>query len=126
MLSPRSAGRPAFLWHLSSRNGGWGLGDGLSGKGKPQRRRYDDTEDLLVRGPDDRTNARAVAVYGKKTPIRLPISGSSGIYLPLLAQIDGDAFRVTTTSSVLWVDAPKVDGLRKLRDQQGEDQAARP
>ena len=76
-----------------------------------------------MREPDNPTDVQAVAVYGRGHRVGYLSQARAASTAPLLAQLRGDAFRVTGTgttpnSIVLWVDAPKVDALRKLRDHQ--------
>lgn len=84
------------------------------------RRRHGGTEYLLIREPDNRADPQAVAVYGM-TGVRVGyVSAARAATLsPLLAQLDGDAFKVsgagtTSGSMTMHVDVPKVEPLRRF------------
>lgn len=86
-----------------------------------ERARYGGTEYLLVREQDNPTDLNAVAVYGNGHRVGYLSQARAASTSPLLAQLPGDAFRVTGTgttmnSIILWVDVPRVDALRKFRE----------
>ena len=84
-----------------------------------ERDLYGDREYLLVPEPDNPTDPSAVAVYGKGRRVGYVSTSRAATVAPLLAQIGADAYRVTGTgttpsSSMLWVDIPRMDALRKF------------
>ncbi|MFC7404298.1 HIRAN domain-containing protein [Georgenia alba] len=84
-----------------------------------ERARYGGREHLLIAEPDNEADPSAVAAYGKGHRVGYLSTARAASLAPLLAQLPGDAFRVTgssTTSStiVLWVDVPKVEPLRRF------------
>lgn len=91
-----------------------------------ERRRQSGPSYLLIREPDNEADAFAVAVYGMRGRRVGYLSASRAATVsPLLAQLDGDAFKVsgagtTKTSIVISVDVPKADALRRfVRDATG-------
>lgn len=85
----------------------------------PERSRHGGRDYLLIPEPDNPADASAVAVYGKGRRVGYISTARAATLAPLLARIGADAYRVTGTgtspsSTMLWVDVPKVDGLRKL------------
>lgn len=84
-----------------------------------ERPRYGGPEYLLVREPDNAADSSAVAVYGRGRKVGHLSAARAASLTPLLDGLGADAYRVTGTgtssnSIVLWVDAPKVDALRKF------------
>lgn len=84
-----------------------------------ERDRYGGREYLLVREPDNAVDASAVAVYGRGRKVGHLSAARSAALAPLLDELGADAYRVTGTgtsanSMILWIDAPKVDALRKF------------
>lgn len=84
-----------------------------------ERRRFGGREYLLVCEPDNEADPHAVAVYGKGRKVGHLSAARAASLTPLLDQLGGEAYRVTGTgvtanSTVLWVDVPKVDALRKF------------
>lgn len=86
-----------------------------------ERRRFGGTEYLLVREPENVADPQAVAVYGRGHRVGYLSQARAASSSSLLAELTGDAFKVsgtgtTSSSIVLWVDVPTVGALRKLRD----------
>jgi hypothetical protein len=85
-----------------------------------ERGKFGGREYLLIREPDNETDGAAVAVYGVAGRKVGHISTSrSAALAPVLDSMNADAFRVTgagvtSASSQLWVDVPKMDALRRL------------
>jgi hypothetical protein len=82
-----------------------------------ERARYGGTDYLLVREPDNASDASAVAVYGNGRRVGYVAASRAGTIAPLLDQLDADAFRVGGAGageqgSRLWVDLPRADALR--------------
>ncbi len=81
------------------------------------RKLYGGTEYLLVREPDNRADAHAVAVYGKGRQLGYTSAAKGAAISPLLEKIGADAYlvggsSVTDSSIRLWVDLPSVAALR--------------
>lgn len=84
-----------------------------------ERARFGGQEYLLVREPDNAADASAVAVYGKGRKVGFVSASRAASIAPLLDTLGADAYRVggageSEHSSVLWVDVPKLDGLRRF------------
>ncbi|MCC6497897.1 MAG: hypothetical protein IT193_16720 [Propionibacteriaceae bacterium] len=83
------------------------------------RKLYGGTEYLLIPEPDNPIDPSAVAVYGKGRRVGYLSTARAGTIAPILTRLGADGYRVTGTgttpnSVVLWVDVPKVAGLRKF------------
>lgn len=89
-----------------------------------ERRHYGGREYLLVREPENDADPLAVAVYGNGRKVGHVSAAKAGALFPLLQELEADAFRVTgagasAQTTVLWVDVPKLDALRKHVRQMG-------
>lgn len=83
------------------------------------RRKFGGREYLLIPDPGNAFDPKAVAVYGKGRMVGYLSASRAGMLSPILQQMDADAFKVSGTgtssnSIMLWVDAPKVEALRKF------------
>jgi hypothetical protein len=92
-----------------------------------ERAKFGAQEYLLVREPKNAADASAVAVYGRGRKVGFVSASRAASMAPLLDTLGADAYRVggsgaSEHSSVLWVDVPKLDGLRRfVRDSSTPD-----
>lgn len=91
-----------------------------------ERKTFGALEYLLVREPENEHDANAIAVYGHARKVGHVAASRAAMIAPLLDRLTADAFKVTGTptqphSSSLWIDVPKVTGLRNLVRLQGRD-----
>jgi hypothetical protein len=82
-----------------------------------QRSVFGGTEYLLVREPQNRHDANAIAVYGRQRKIGYVAARTAATMCVWLDQLDGDGFVVKGTSTLgdsirLWVDLPSIPALR--------------
>ena len=84
-----------------------------------ERAKYGGTEYALVREPNNPHDSDAVAVYGKGRKVGYLSAAKAAAVAPSLDAMGAGAYRVGGTSvqgnSIrLWVDVPKVPGLREF------------